>query len=110
MDLAQIARNLAKIFLTPAYGLLSDPKTQVAILESRGYQRLVSKLATEFGRPEEGGRLRELNRVVSRMMLESEASPEADREGRLLQIRKVIGTALDLPDEQIFANRKGHEP
>jgi len=110
MDLAQIARHLAKIFLSLEYRHLSDPETQVAILESKAYQRLVNMLFLEFGRPEEGRRLRELNRVVSRMMLESEASPEVDQEGRLLQIRKVIGTALDLPDEQIFPNQKGHEP
>ncbi len=110
MDLVQIARHLAKIFLSLECRHLSDPKTQVAILESKAYQRLVNKLFLEFGQPEEGRRLRELNRVVSRMMLELEAIPEAEREERLLQIRKVIGTALDLPDEQIFANRKGHEP
>lgn len=110
MDLAQISRHLAKIFLSPEYRVLFDPEAQISILESKGYQRLVSKLLLEFGRPEEGRRLRELNRVVSRMTLEIEATPEADRENRHLQVRKVIGTALELPDDQIFASRKGHEP
>jgi hypothetical protein len=110
MDLAQSSRHLAKIFLSLEYRLLFDPDAQVRILESNGYQRLVSKLFLDFGQPEEGRRLRELNRVVSRMMLEAEATPEADRDNRLLQIRKVIGTALDLPDEQIFAGTKGREP
>jgi hypothetical protein len=110
MDLAQIARHLAKIFLSPVYHLLLDPEAQVALLESKGYQSLINKMFEEFGRPEEGRRLRELNRVVSRMMLESEASPQEGREERLLEIRKVIGTALDLPDELIFAHKKGQEP
>jgi hypothetical protein len=110
MDLAQISRHLAKIFLSPEYRRLFDPEAQLATLESQGYQQLVGKLLMELGRPEEGRRLRALNRVISRMMLEAEATLEADREERLLQIRKVIGTALDLPDEQIFAGRKGREP
>jgi len=110
MDLAQISRHLAKIFLSPEYRVLFDPEAQISILESKGYQRLVGKLLLEFGRPEEGRRLRELNRVVSRMTLEVEATPEADRENRHLQVRKVIGTALELPDDQIFASRKGREP
>jgi hypothetical protein len=110
MDLAQISRHLAKIFLSPEYGHLFDPEAQLATLESQGYQQLVGKLLLELGRPEEGRLLRALNRVISRMMLEAEATLEADREERLLQIRKVIGTALDLPDEQIFAGRKGCEP
>jgi hypothetical protein len=110
MDLAQSSRHLAKIFLSLEYRLLFDPDAQVRILESNGYQRLVSKLFLDFGQPEEGQRLRELNRVVSRMMLEAETTPEADRDNWLLQIRKVIGTALDLPDEQIFAGTKGREP
>ncbi|MBI3781125.1 MAG: hypothetical protein HY278_08740 [candidate division NC10 bacterium] len=110
MDLAQISRHLAKIFLSPEYQRLFDPEAQLGTLESQGYQQLVGKLLLELGRPEEGRRLRALNRVISRMMLEAEATLEADREERLLQIRKVIGTALDLPDEQIFAGRKGREP
>lgn len=110
MDLAQISRHLAKLFLSTEYRLIFDPEVQLAIVESRGYQRLVSKLLLEFGRPEEGRHLRELSRVVSRMMLEAEATPDVDREERLLQIRKVIGTALDLPDDQIFARREGRQP
>jgi len=110
MDLAQMARHLAKIFLSLEHRLLFDPEAQVGILESNGYQRLVSRLFLDFGQPDEGRRLRELNRVVSRMMLEAEATSDADRDNRLLQIRKVIGTALDLPDDQIFAGTKGREP
>lgn len=109
MDLAQISRHLAKIFLSREYPLLFDPEAQLTIVESRDYQHLVNKLLLELGRPEDGRRLRELNRVITRMMFEAEAAPHTDREDRLLQIRKVIGTAIDLPDEQIFAGMKGRE-
>lgn len=110
MDLGQISRHLAKLFVNQEYRLLFDPEAQLATIESPGYQQLVRTLLLEFGRPEEGRRLRELNRVISRMMLEAEAAPLPEREERLLEIRKVIGTALDLPDDQIFASRKGREP
>jgi hypothetical protein len=110
MDLAQISRQLAKIFLSLEHGHLFDPAAQLAIIESDAYQRLVSKLLLEFGRPEEGRHLRELNRVVGRMMLDAEAAPDAERERRFLEVRKVIGTALDLPDDHIFPKRKGSEP
>ncbi len=110
MDLGQISRHLAKLFVNQEYRLLFDPEAQLATIESPGYQQLVRTLLLEFGRPEEGRRLRELNRVISRMMLEAEAAPLPEREERLLEIRKVIGTALELPDDQIFASRKGREP
>jgi hypothetical protein len=92
MDLLQVSRHLARLLLTERYELLVDPAYQVGLTYEPPYHRVLDHCMGEPGDP---ARLTNLNREVTKMMLELEEHvAEEERPGRFLQIRKVIGTGL----------------
>lgn len=100
MDSLQAARHLSRVLLTERYELLFDPAYQVGLTHQPIYQRVLDRCVTELQNADD---LKNLNRQVTRMMLElEEMVPDAERPGRFLAIREVIGTGLRFapaPDE-----------
>jgi hypothetical protein len=100
MDSLQSARHLSRVMLTERYELLFDPAYQVGLTHQPIYQRVLDRCVTELQNADD---LKNLNRQVTRMMLElEEMVPDAERPGRFLAIREVIGTGLRFapaPDE-----------
>ncbi|MBI2561089.1 MAG: hypothetical protein HYW08_01485 [candidate division NC10 bacterium] len=101
MDLAQIARHLARILLSHEYQALDDDKSQMAIVLSPLYQRLVqrlTRLADQDGAPT----LLALTQTVTEQVLAMEQSPREGRGEMLDRIRRSIGGALG-PSEEDFS-------
>ena len=100
MDLLQGARHLSRLLLTERYELLFDPAYQVGLTHQPIYHRVLDHCMGARGDADE---LKNLNRDVTRMMLELEESvSDAERPGRFLEIREVIGTSLrfgPIPEE-----------
>jgi len=100
MDSLQAARHLSRLLLTARYELLFDPAYQVGLTHRPIYQRVLDHCMTELRTAED---LQSLNRQATRMMLElEEMVPDAERPGRFLAVREVIGTGLrfaPVPDE-----------
>ncbi|MEK7204972.1 MAG: hypothetical protein AAB254_05635, partial [candidate division NC10 bacterium] len=103
MDLAQVARHLAKILFSFQYDMLFDAGFQVDLLRSPRYQRLVNRLmsAEGAGRAVDG-----LTQTVTRKMLELEALPPEARPPRLQEIRAMIAAALGLSDDLTYPAAK----
>jgi hypothetical protein len=94
MDSLQAARHLSRLLLTERYELLFDPAYQVGLTHQPIYQRVLDRCMMELPNAED---LKRLNREVTRMMLELEQMvADAERPGRFLAIREVIGTGLRL--------------
>jgi hypothetical protein len=94
MDSLQAARHLSRLLLTERYELLFDPAYQVGLTHQPIYQRALDRCMMELRNADD---LQSLNRHVTRMMLElEEMVPDAERPGRFLAIREVIGTGLRL--------------
>jgi len=94
MDSLQAARHLSRLLLTERYELLFDPAYQVGLTHQPLYQRVLDRCMMELRNADD---LQSLNRQVTRMMLElEEMVPDAERPGRFLAIREVIGTGLRL--------------
>jgi hypothetical protein len=92
MDLLQVSRHLARLLLTERYELLFDPAFQVGLMYEPLYHRVLNHC---MGDLTDSGRLKSLNREVTRMMLElEELLADGERPARFLEIRKVIGTGL----------------
>jgi hypothetical protein len=92
MDLLQVARHLSHLLLTERYELLFDPAYQVGVTNASLYHRILDRCMTQGRGPHELG---DLNRQVTRMMLElEEMVPDGEKPGRFLEIREVIGTGL----------------
>jgi hypothetical protein len=100
MDSLQAARHLSRLLLTERYELLFDPAYQVGLTYQPIYQRVLDRCMRELRNADD---LQNLNRQVTRMMLElEEMVPDVERPGRFLAIREVIGTGLRFapaPDE-----------
>jgi hypothetical protein len=114
MDIAQVARHLAKIFSSFQYDMLFDAGFHTDLLRSPRYQHLVNHLMTRLtGAPSnreereaEARPLEELTLTVTRMMLELEALPSRARPVRLQEIRAAIAAALGLPDDLTYPAAK----
>jgi hypothetical protein len=92
MDLLQASRHLSRLLLTERYELLFDPAYQVGLTHHPPYRHLLDHCIRGFG---DAAQLRNLNRHVTRMMLELELLvPDGERPGRFREIREVIGTRL----------------
>jgi hypothetical protein len=102
MDVAQVARHLAKILLSHNYQALDDAKAQMAIVTSIVYQSLVQQLI-RLGDRDGAPKLLALNRTVTRQVLAMELSPREGREEILVQIRHSIGSALGLSETHVSA-------
>jgi hypothetical protein len=104
MDIAQVARCLAKIVMSREYQMLDDAKAQMTIVLSPRYQDLVHRLAL-LGDANGAPRIVALNQTVTSLVLSMEQSPREEREELLEGVRKVIGGALGLSDREIAAAR-----
>lgn len=102
MDIAQVARHLAKILLSHEYQTLDDPKAQMAIALSPLYQHVVHHL-TRLGDEDGAPKLLALNQNVTEQVLAMEQSPREGRGEQLEQIRRTIGKALGLSEAQVSA-------
>jgi len=92
MDLLQASRHLGRLLLTERYELLVDPAYQVGLAKQPIYPRLLDHC---MGTLQDAALLENLNRQVTRMMLElEELVPEGERPRRFLEIREVIGAGL----------------
>lgn len=108
MDLAQVARNLAKIFFSFQYDMLFDTGFHIDLLHSPRYQRLVHQLIDRGDRAGERRPLEDLAQTVTRRMLQLEGLPAEVRPARLQEVRAVIATALGLPDALTYpASKEG---
>ena len=104
MDIAQVARHLAKLLFSHEYQMLDDTVSQFTIVISPLYQNLVdqlTRLAEEIGEP----RIVGLNRTVTGLVLAMEESPREGRAEQLDQIRQFIGQTLGLSAQDMVALR-----
>lgn len=104
MDLVQIARHLARILLSHTYQALDDDKSQMAIVLSPLYQRLVQRL-TRLDDQDGAPRLLALNQAVTQQVLVMEQSPREGRGEGLDRVRRSIGGALGLSEEDLSGPR-----
>ena len=102
MDIAQVARHLARILLSHEYQILDDDRAQMAIVTSPFYQSLVQRLI-RLGDRDGAPKLLALNLTVTGMVLAMEQSPREGRAEALHQIRCSIGMALGLSEAQVSA-------
>ena len=94
MDLLQVSRHLTRLLLTERYELLFDPAYQVGLTYEPIYHRV---LAHCMGELSDSGALKNVNRQITRMMLElEELLPDGERPARFRDIREVIETGLKL--------------
>jgi hypothetical protein len=93
MDLLQAARQLGRVLLTERYELLADPAYQVGLTFQPIYRRVIDHCMAALGDPSE---LDRLNRQITRMMLELEVVPDAEKAARFAQIREAVGSGVRL--------------
>lgn len=92
MDLLQASRLLSRLLLTERYDLLVDPAYQVGLTYQPIYRRVVDRCMSEF---RDSAQLGDLNRQVTRMMLELEdLVPDQERPARFAEVRETIGAGL----------------
>jgi hypothetical protein len=102
MDIAQMARHLAKILLSTEYRMLDNATSQMVLVTSPLYQTMLDRLIrldAENGAP----KIVALNRAVTGLVLEMEQSPREGRAEQLERIRQIIGKALGLSGRDISA-------
>jgi hypothetical protein len=104
LDIAQMARHLAKILMTGDYQMLDDTKAQMANILSPHYQNLVGRLA-RLGDGDGEPKIVALNRAATRLVLDMEQSPREGRGGKLDRIRWLIGAAVGLTEQDVAALR-----
>lgn len=98
MDIPQLARQLAKILLSHEYQMLDDTESQIAIVTSPFYQDVVQRL-TRLGEERGESRIAALNHAVSGLVLAMEEAPREGRAEQLDQIRRFIGEAIGLSEQ-----------
>jgi hypothetical protein len=106
MDIAQVARHLARILLSHEYQMLSDAAIQTDLIVSPLYQNLVQQLM----RLAEGNgqsKLLALNHAVTRMALVMETAPREERGEALEMIRRTIGKALGFSEAEMSPQGAG---
>lgn len=96
MDLAQAARHISRIFLSPSPEALFDVGVQLRLLDDPRYRALQDRLILQFASPSQGERLRALNRHVTELVWEMQGAAPEEREGRFHEIREAIAKALSL--------------
>ncbi|KRT68974.1 MAG: hypothetical protein XU15_C0014G0013 [candidate division NC10 bacterium CSP1-5] len=93
-----MARHISRVFMSYLYQMLHDPTAQMSFLKEPFYQVLQDTIITQLGKGGDKAGLRELNRRVTRGMLEVEQRPPEERQAMLLEVRKGIARALSLPE------------
>ncbi|HYL79757.1 MAG TPA: hypothetical protein VEU07_03035, partial [Candidatus Acidoferrum sp.] len=94
MDVSQIARHLARLFLSREYQMLDDTLAQKATGVSPRYREVVDRLL-RLGDQDGEPRILSLNRAVTRLALEMEQSPREGRAEELEEIRRCIRGAVE---------------
>jgi hypothetical protein len=102
LDIAQMARHLAKVFLSQEYQMLDNTESQVAIVISPLYQNVVQRL-TRLGEENGEPRIMPLNHAVTRLVLAMEESPREGRAEKLDQIRRLVGETIGLSEQDLAA-------
>ena len=102
MDIAQMARHLAKILLSHEYRRLDTTEAQLALVLSPRYQNLVERL-TRLGGENGDPKIVALNHAVTEMVLTMEESPREGRAEKLDQIRRFIGETIGLSEQDLAA-------
>jgi hypothetical protein len=92
MDIAMMARHIARIFMSETYNKLHDYDFQIGLISNPGYMKIQGVLAGVVGGTEEGKRLRELNDEVTRGMLDV-VEKKDDRKKKFLALRQRIASA-----------------
>ena len=106
MDVAQVARHLARILLSHEYPMLDDEEVQMDLVTSPLYQTMVQRLM----RLAEGNgqsKLLALNQAVTRMALVMESAPREGRGEALELIRRTIGKAVGFSEAEMSPQGTG---
>lgn len=106
MDLAQVARHLARILLSHEYQMLHDEAVQMDLITSASYQDLVHRLI-QLGDGNGQSTLLALNQAVTRMTLAMESAPREGRAEALEHIRRAIGRALGYTEAEMSSQDTG---
>lgn len=102
MDVAQVARHLARFLLSHEYQTLDDDKAQIAIVTSPRYQDLVQRLVRLGDRDGTSGLLT-LNQTITEQVLAMEDSPREGRAEQVEQVRRTIARTLGLSEAEASA-------
>ncbi len=106
MDIAQVARHLARILLSHEYQMLGDAAIQTDLVVSPLYQNLVQQLM-QLAEGNGQSKLLALNHAVTRMALVMESAPREERGEALEHIRRAIGRALGISEAEMSPQRTG---
>jgi hypothetical protein len=106
MDLAQVARHLARILLSHEYRMLDDEAVHMDLVTSPSYQDLVHRLI-RLGNGNGHSTLLALNQAVTRMTLAMESAPREGRAEALEHIRRAIGRALGYSEAEMSSQDPG---
>jgi hypothetical protein len=106
MDLAQVARHLARILLSHEYQMLDDETVQMNLVTSASYQDLVHRLM-QLGDGNGQSTLLALNQAVTRMTLAMESAPREGRAEALEHIRRAIGRTLGYSEAEMSSPDPG---
>ncbi|NIO15457.1 MAG: hypothetical protein GTN70_00365 [Deltaproteobacteria bacterium] len=93
MDIALMARHLARLYMTEMYSKLYDYDFQVDLIKNPGYMKTQGALVSGMGEAGEGKLLRALNDEVTVSMIDVVSSREDIRE-KYAALRKRIASAL----------------
>jgi len=102
MDVAQVARHLARFLLSREYQMLDDDKAQMTFATSPRYQDLLQRLVRLAGRDGTSGLL-QLNQTITAQVLAMESSPREGRGAMLEQVRWTIARGLGLSEAEVSA-------
>jgi hypothetical protein len=106
MDIAQVARHLARILLSHEYQMLDDEAAQMDMVTSPLYQTMVQRLL----RLAEGNgqsKLLALHQAITRMALVMESVPREGRGEALELIRRTIGKAVGFSEAEMSPQGTG---
>ncbi len=106
MDVAQVARHMARILLSHEYPMLDDEAVQMDLVTSPLYQDLVRRLI-RLGDGNGQPKLLALNQAVTRMALVMESAPREGRGEVLDHIRRGIGRALGFSEAEMSPQGTG---
>lgn len=101
MDMAQKARHLVKLLLTPKAEMLEKLDLYAFLLTHPLYRTAQNHLILEMGQPAGGKMLDDLNDQVTRMMLDLVAVPPEEREARFHAIKYAINEAVGLSEKEL---------
>ncbi|RMG60952.1 MAG: hypothetical protein D6713_01410 [Deltaproteobacteria bacterium] len=93
MDLALMARHIARIFMSPMFSLLYNYDFQIDLIKNPDYLDLQAYLVRDLGGRDEGAPLVELNDWLTKEMLDLVNLEEGIRE-RFAELRRDLGKRI----------------